>query len=88
MLEAEDVAASLGAVLGKDGRDGLEHALRNEVWVVACCLPFVDKLLVTCDNVLVDLGIVLEVHRKPDVTVRLSVRESDYKRVPQHTGSQ
>lgn len=69
-IETEDVAAALGAVLGEDSGNGLEHALCDEVVVGVLCLPLVDKLLVSIDDVLEDLGIVLEVHGEPDITVR------------------
>lgn len=67
MLNTENVATSLRAVLCKDSRNGLEHALRDEVWVRTSGLPLVDKLFVTINDVLEDRGVILEVHGEPDI---------------------
>lgn len=68
VLNTENVTTSLSAVLSKDSRNGLEHALRDEVRVRSSRLPLVDKFFVTINNVLEDCGVVLEVHGEPDIT--------------------
>jgi hypothetical protein len=67
-VETQDVASTFRAVLRKDGRNGLEHALGDKVVVGVICLPCINKLGVDIDNVFKHGGIVLESHGVPDVT--------------------
>ncbi len=67
-IKTQDVTTTFLAMLGKKGRNGLEHALGNEVLVGCGRLPCVDKLGVGIDNVLEYDRVVLESHSEPDIT--------------------
>jgi hypothetical protein len=71
-VEAEHVAALGDAVLGEDGRDGLEDGVDVEVAVGGLRLPVGDELLADLEGLVVQLDLVLVRDGEDDVAVTVS----------------